>query len=281
LGDAIFKRDGDLFVPTPFAGSPWTDGAIHGGPPAGLLARCIEAYIGDPEMQLVRLTVDLFRAVPSQPLSVQVESVRSGRRIHVVQASIFADGMEMTRASAALLRRSDAPVGGREYPPPPGPDGLVVNSGLGRPQPRNEGAGASQPQQPPQTPRFNGFHTTIEVAWASELRAPIPTAWMRIPMPFIEGEETSPATRAAALSDFGNALANQVGTGETRPMSSLSYINSDITLYLDRNPVGEWLCLQADHRDEVEGVGHVESIWYDQRGRYARGVQARLANPRA
>jgi hypothetical protein len=98
-------------------------------------------------------------------------------------------------------------------------------------------------------------------------------------MPFVEGEETSPATRAAALSDFGNAIANQFGHGES-PVSSLSYINSDVTLYMDRDPVDEWLCLHVDHRDEVEGVGHVESVWFDRQGRYGRGVQARLANAR-
>src|SRR5690606_4737369 len=139
---------------------PWTADALHGGPPAGLLARAIEHYVDDPEMQLARLTVDLFRSVPSQPLSVQVESVRAGRRIHVVQASIFADGQEVTRAHGALLRRSDAPVGNLSYPPPPGPDGLPVASGLGRP--RQEG------EVEPERPRLEGFHTTIEVAWASE-----------------------------------------------------------------------------------------------------------------
>jgi acyl-CoA thioesterase len=271
LGDAIFHRDGDSFVPTPFAASPWTPGALHGGPPAGLIARCIEQYIADPEMQLARLTVDLFRAVPSEPLHVQVETVRGGRRIHVVQASIFAGDVEVTRGHAALLRRSDAPVGGFVYPPPPGPDGLEVNAGLARPS--TDGSRSERPGMP-------GFHTTIEVAWASERLAPRPTAWMRIPMPFIEGEETSPVTRAAALSDFGNAIANQVGAGEGRPISSLAYINSDVTLYMDRDPEGEWLCLQADHRDEVEGVGHVEAAWFDHRGRYGRAVQARLANPR-
>lgn len=274
MGDAIFHRDGDFFVPTRFAGSPWTPGAIHGGPPAGLIARCIEQYVADPEMQLARLTVDLFRAVPSEPLRVEVETVRGGRRIHVVQASIFAGDREVTRGTAALLRRSDAPVGGFVFPPPPGPDGLEVNAGLARPTPEAERAERSDRAGLP------GFHTTIQVAWATERLAPRPTAWMRIPMPFVEGEETSPATRAAALSDFGNAIANQVGSGESRPISSLSYINSDVTLYMDRDPVGEWLCLQADHRDEVEGVGHVESVWFDQQGRYGRGVQARLANSR-
>ena len=42
MGDAIFHRDGDLFVPSEYASSPWYRGYVHGGPPAGLLARCIE-----------------------------------------------------------------------------------------------------------------------------------------------------------------------------------------------------------------------------------------------
>ncbi len=99
---------------------------------------------------------------------------------------------------------------------------------------------------------------------------------MRIPVPFVHGEETTPTVRAAALSDFGNALANQIDEQEARR----SYINSDITLYMSRPPQGEWLCLQTHFRDDKRGVGFVESIWSDQHGRYGRVVQARLANDR-
>ena len=269
MGDAIFRREGDAFVPTPFAGSPWTRGALHGGPPAGLLTYAVEQHVGDAEMQVARLTIDLFRAAPMEPLRVRTETVRHGRRLRAVQASLVAGGVEVTRASALLLRRSDAPVGDDKHPPPPGPEGYPTQRGIAR-QPRNEGA-----ERPGRY--LEGFHTTIETRWVSEPGEP-PVAWLRIPMPLIEGVETSPAMRAAALSDFGNALANQVGNASAR---RLSYINADITLYLHRDPQGDWLCLSPDHRDETEGVGLVEAIWHDTAGRYARSVQARLANPRA
>jgi acyl-CoA thioesterase len=231
--------------------------------------------VDDVDFQLARLTVDLFRPVPSAALRVLVEPVRTGRRILTLQASIVADGVEVTRGQALLLHRSDAPVGSESFPPPPGPDGFETNTGLGRRPARRENP---TDVEAPHRPFLPGFHTTVETRWVSALGESPPTVWMRIPMPLVEGEETTSAVRAATLSDFGNALANQVGTGE-RAFGG-AYINTDISLYLTRDPIGEWLCLRADHRQEAAGVGLVESVWYDTVGRYARGVQARLANPR-
>lgn len=268
LSDAIFRRDGEHFIPTEFAGSPWYRGYVHGGPPAGLLARCIEQHVGDSEFQLVRLTVDLYRAVPSVPLLPKVETVRAGRRVIGIQAGLWADGVEVTRASAQLLRRSDEAPG--LQPPvtiPPGPDGLPVGQGFTRM--REDGTFERAPRG------LQGFHSTIEVAWATAADAPHPACWIRIPMPFVEGEETSPATLASALSDFGNAIA---GRFTLEGATGGSFINSDVTLYMDRDPVDEWVCLEVPYRQEIRGVGHVESIWYDRAGRYGRAVEARLAN---
>jgi hypothetical protein len=128
-------------------------------------------------------------------------------------------------------------------------------------------------------PRYPGFHTHIETRWVTAFggEAP-PTVWIRIPVPLIEGEETTPIMRAAALSDFGNAIGNQhLGLSGARS----SYINADITMYFHRDPEGEWLCLQGDYRTETAGVGFIDSIWYDEQGRFARGVQSRLLNSRS
>lgn len=269
MGDAIFHRDGDLFVPSEFAGSPWVRGYLHGGPPAGLVARCAEEHVGDAEYQLVRLTVDLYRAVPSVPLRVSVETSRAGRRVMGLQASLWADDVEVARASAQLLRRSDEPGVQLPVTLPEGPEGLPVTRGFARSEP--DGTVGPRPRSLP------GFHNTIETAWVTPEGALRPACWLRIPMPFIEGETTSPATRAAALSDFGNAVANRI-TPEGQDGGS--YINSDITLYLDRDPVDEWVCVEVPFRQEIRGVGHSESVWYDREGRYGRGVQSRLANAR-
>lgn len=274
MAEAIFTRDGDSYVPTHHARSPWSPDGLHGGPSAGLLAYAIERFIDDREMQLSRLTVDLFRMVPAVPLRTKVEAVRSGRRVVGVDATLLADGVEVIRATALLLRRSEAPVGGGVYPPPPGPHGIPTNEGVARgPRP------VPPPDAPPETllrrPYLQGFHTSVETRWVSGEQERPPVTWMRIPVPFIEGEETTPLTQAAALADLGNALGNIAGVGE-----GLSYINADINLNLTREPVGDWFCVRVDHRDESAGVGLVESIWYDERGRYGRVTQSRLANGR-
>lgn len=263
-------RDGDAFVPTPFSFGPWGPDAVHGGPPAGLLAYAILNHVNDPEMQLTRLTVDLTRAVPQKPLTPVVETVRAGRRVFAVLARLLADGQEVSRASALLLRRDPSAVVGEDvYPPPPGPEGYETQPGISR---------MKEPGIRPPS-RHQGFHTSVESRWVTGADDPEPKLWVRIPMPFIEGEETHPAVAAAALSDFGNAVASHVHSA--RHVRGLSYINADITLLMHRDPVGEWFCLHADHRDEVAGVGVVESIWYDTQGRYARVVESRLANQRA
>lgn len=267
MGDALFHRDGDLFVPSELAGSPWAPGLLHGGGPTGLLARTIEQHVGDPDYQMVRLTVDLFRAVPSQPLGVTVETVRGGHRIRSVAASLWADGVEVTRASAAYLRRNE--MRGLQPPVtiPPGPDGLPITPGFTLP--RSDG---SEP------PRLPGLHSTVRVAWATTNDVPVPACWVTLPVPLVEGEPTSPVALAATLSDFANAISNRLRIEGQRDGS---YINSDITLYMDRNPVGDWLCIQLPFRQEIGGVGHSETNWYDRDGRYGHVVQSRLGNPRS
>lgn len=267
MGDALFRRDGDLLVPTELAGGPWAPGFLHGGSPAGLLARAVEQHIGDSDYQMVRLTVDLFRAVPAQPLKVTAETVRGGRRIRSISASIWADGVEVTRASAAFLLRSDMP--GLQPPAPlplppevaPPTDGFFVPRAI---------AG--------NRPILPGLHRTVRTMWPAEDSGAMPACWVSLPVPLVEGEATSPASLAATLSDFGNALANR---REIAGQEGGSYINSDITLTMDRDPVGDWLCIELPFRQEIGGVGHAETNWYDRNGRYGHVVQSRLGNPRS
>jgi acyl-CoA thioesterase len=271
---AIFTREGETFVPTDLARSPWSPLLLHGGPPAGLLARAVALANPDPAMHVARLTIDLFRPVPKAPLTVSTSVVREGRRILVMEASLLADGAEVSRASALLLRQSDIEMPEAYLPPAalhPGPEGLPT-TGLGALMNRT---GPGLPDQSA-TPASGGFHTTIEVRRVSG--APGTgrgTAWIRIPVPFVLGEETTPLVRAAATSDFGNAL------GHIRPSEEFGFINADITLYLHRLPEGEWLCLETASSGQPHGLGLVESVMYDAQGPIGRVAQALIVNRRA
>ena len=63
-----------------------------------------------------------------------------------------------------------------------------------------------------------------------------------------------------------------------RIFGTTKIINADTTLYLSRPPEGEWLCLQAEHIADRQGIGVAEVVQHDHRGRYGRSLQARLAN---
>jgi acyl-CoA thioesterase len=261
MPEAVFQKDGERFVPTAAAGGPWSHETLHGGAACGLLARAIERGAPDPAFALIRLTVDLFRAIPRAPLTVRVEPVRAGRRVHAVAASLCADGTEITRASALLLRRSEAAAGAELGPPPPGPAGIATTR-----------------LSPDRRAGFpTGFHTTIECRWVSRGGETPPCVWMRLPVPLVEGEETTPLVHAAALADFGNALAS---FGARAAGREAGYINADVTLYLARAPGAGWIALEAERQSEREGVGFVDVALYDERSRFGRVAQARLLQGR-
>jgi hypothetical protein len=254
----VFVRDGERLVPTQSAPGPWNPEHLHGGPTCGLLARALEQVAGDPSLQPARLTVDLFRPVPMRPLRVASTRVRDGKRIRLAQASIFDGETEVARASALFLQRVPMPAA-QPWPGPvmPGPDGFAT-SGLWRDRPPASHA--------------RGFHSVIQARWVSAPEDRAQAAWFRMPMELVAGETTSPLCRAAAVGDFANAVASLSMRRDNAP----PFINTDTTLYLFREPEGEWIGMAADHSGAHEGVGVVEVIHFDHKGRYGRSLQARL-----
>lgn len=258
--DALFVPDGDRFVPTELGTSPWSSDSLHGGAPAALLARAIERHeAGDTAMQLVRLSLEILRPVPMAPLRIETRTVRPGRRVQLLEARLYADDVEVTRATGLRLHAVDLPL----------PDTAVD---------------AERPPSPPDT----GRPFTVEWGWRAfhthgmELRIvegdfaePGPsTAWFRLQQPVVAGEEPTPVMRAAAAADFGNGLS------QVLPMQGWLFINPDLTMTLSRPPVGEWVCLAASTHLADAGAGFAESALYDERGRIGRAVQSLLLDRR-
>ena len=100
-------------------------------------------------------------------------------------------------------------------------------------------------------------------------------AWFRLRHPLVAGEAPSPLQRLAAAADFGNGISSVL------PWNDYVFINPDLTIYLERPPVGEWFLLESETRLGHEGIGLSESVIYDERGRVARAIQSLLITPRA
>jgi Thioesterase-like superfamily len=247
------------FTATELARGPWDPGAQNGSAPAALLARALEQHPGGEELALARITIELLRPVPIDALELSIELVRPGRRAQLLDASLrTADGTEVVRARGVKLRRADVDAGAPAEPAPPPPE-------VGKPDDFNYRV----------RPTFARDAMEIRfVEGAYHQRGPA-TAWFRLRADLVSGETPSPLQRLAAAADFPNGISSVLG------WSTWTFINPDLTIHIEREPVGEWIGLRAQTRVHTGGLGFAEAALYDRDGRVGRSLQSLLVSPRA
>ena len=251
----VFEGSDGHFVATQFARGPWDPNALHGGAPAALLVRAFENLPNADGLGLARVTYEFLRPVPVGPLEVGAEIVRPGRRVRLLEASIVAEGVEVVRARGLQLQAAA-----------PGPEGASEHT----PPPRGPGHGRPAELDPPHRPLF-APPDVMEIRFVSgSWGNGACTAWFRLTSPIVSGEAPTPLQRLAAAGDFGN------GISATLSWDDYLYINPDLTLYIEREPTGEWICLESETRIAAGGIGLAESVLYDERGRVGRATQALL-----
>ena len=255
MAEALYLPDGDRFVPTVATTGPWDPGAQHGGPTSALLARAVEQVPSDEPMHVTRLTYDLLRPVPMTPLSIETEVIRSSRRISVVEARLLADDKLVMRVAALRIRAGDLELPDGVVPddPPPGEPGtgeLAIALGDGN--------------------AYNDIGVEIRFLEGGFQHAGPGTAWVRLRVPVVAGEEPTPLQRAAAAADLGNGLSSVL------KMRDWLYINPDLSVHVARPPEGEWIGMRAVTYPFGTGTGLAESAMYDSSGRFARAAQSLL-----
>jgi hypothetical protein len=258
--EPFFRREGDTFVPTRMANGFWgPKDNLHARVMIGLFAHVIEQQFGEPGLQPARLTVDLYRLPDLAPVTIATRLVRQGGRIKVIVAELFSNGVSSARASCQLLRRTEQPeasIWSRpawDAPPPeevPPPEFPFTEKWEMR------------PILPPGL--SHGHH----------LRAPGPRrTWLREVRPLVEGEPYSPFSRIATGIDYTSPTSNASETG-------LDFINSDVTLYLHRLPVGEWIGYEVTDHQSAEGVAIGHCVLHDIKGPVGFSSCAALAQRR-
>src|ERR1700756_5422192 len=105
---AIFIPQDEGFVATELARGPWDPGAQHGGAPAALLMRAFEQLPAADGLTIARVTYEVMRPVPLGELTLQASVIRPGRRVQLLEASLFRpDGTEVVRARALQIQHAD------------------------------------------------------------------------------------------------------------------------------------------------------------------------------
>lgn len=249
---ALYVAHEDVWHPSDLTRGPWDPAAQHGGAPAALLARAIERCEPDGAMVTARIAFDFLRPVPLEPLEVVAGVVRPGTRVMLIEATVTAGGRAVCRARALRIRGAEDGLEevGRDTAPPPPESGRPVRF--------------------PRTADGPTFASDgVEMSFVAGDYGPGPaTVWIRLRHPVVGGEDPSPLERTVAAADFGN------GVSAVLDWTAHVFINPDLTVYLDRPPEGEWICLEAVTRVGSAGVGLAESALHDRRGPFGRAAQA-------
>lgn len=266
LPDALYEPTdaADVFASTGLTSGPWDPGLQHAGPPAALLARAVEARSAINGGQTVRLGYDILRPVPVAPLRVEARTLRPGRRVEQLEATLSAaddpDRAPLMRVTAWRMRSEAVAL----------PDGA---------------AAAALPLAPPDTGRPGSFDWwTAEVAYHRALEwrfldggfaTPGPaTVWTHLEVPLVAGEAATPLQRLLVMADAASGVSAMLD------WSAYTFVNVDLGIHLERPPVGEWLAMAAETRLGPAGAALCTSVLHDEAGRVGASTQSLLVAKR-
>lgn len=254
--DWVFRVDGDDVLVSPNAAGPWDATMQHGGAPAALATWAAERMPTPAPMRVARLTLDLMRPVPIAPLRIEREVLRQGRKIQLCGVRLFAGDKEVVRASVLKVRYEAQPL----------PDD-VVEAALDVPMP--EECAILGPNV------MNSFTAGIELrstrrSLIEPRGAPV---WFRLDRDVVAGEAASQAMRAVVTADFCNT---------TSPLDfhAWRFLNADLTVSMAREPIGEWILLNAETWVGPDGAGIAVARLGDCKGYFGRAAQGLVIEKR-
>lgn len=235
---------------------PWFADAQHMGPPSALLVRAMErmppSRQGAPPSMIARVTVEVLGPVPAGPVEVRAEVERPGRTIEMLAATMSAGGRDVLRARAWRMARGDTAAHATGLAEPlPGPENATVRTDL------PEGW-------------LPGFMNAVEWGWLQGwLTEPGPgRAWIRQRVPLVDGEDPSPLQRVVLAADSANGIAAALDVRDWL------FVNTELTVHLHREPVGERFGVDAATVVGPLGVGTVSATLFDVDGHVGRISQA-------
>lgn len=251
--EPFFRKDGGLFTPTRAGVGPWDANSLHGRVIIGLLGAEIERRHGSPEYMPARLTVDMYKLPDLSPVEVVTRIVKDGYRIKVIDAEFISGGVSAGRATCQLLRKTENP-----------PGQVWMREPWGAPAPDDTPQAAESPmggmwKMRPISGKMRGFEPRR--TWMAEVRE------------VVEGDPLTPFVRVAVAADFASPFANIGDQG-------LGYINTDLTVYLHREPVGEWIGFESLTHGATQGVAIGECLLHDQEGYIGQASCTALAQKR-
>ncbi|WP_036568776.1 thioesterase family protein [Nocardia sp. BMG51109] len=245
--EAGFER----YLATESTVSVWAATMQHGAPPSALLGRAIERCGPRDGARVARMTMEILGPIPVAEIDVRAWVERPGKRVELVAAELVAarpDGSRRVVATArawriatsdttAVTLAADAPL----PPVPAAPDAdSTIPSGW-----------------------HVGYVKTVDLRSLDGGRR----VWVRPRTAVVDDERMSPLVRTLAVADIAN------GVGARLDPEKWTFLNTDLTVDLFRNPNGEWIGLDVQTSLGPDGVGLCSTVLHDEQGPIGRALQ--------
>lgn len=236
------------YQPTLHAQGAWLRHEQHMAPVTGLVAHCLQRFNDRDDLQLARLSLEILGVIPARPTRVDCETVRSGRTIELDEATVTIDGRVAIRARAWRLSRQDtAEVAADDTPPLPEPESMPP-ADLGQVW-------------------GGGFISSLEVRTDPDGEPGRGRAWVRPRQALVAGEPVHPVAAYLGVVDTANGVATRLDPRRWM------FPNTDLSIYLYREPVPGWVGFETSVAIGATGVGLTTSRLHDARGPVGRAEQ--------
>jgi hypothetical protein len=255
---SYFERAGTgRFRPTAATGGAWAVDEQHIAPMTGLIVHAVEelaAARGADGLVVARVSMDILGVLKLEEFQIQVETVRPGRTIELLEAVVIARGRAAVRARVWRMAQLDtAVVAGGAAPALPAPE-TVASWAMSDAWPGE-------------------FISTLDVRAIGPVRPGHTTAWISTRTDLLAGEPVSDLARFLALVDTANGIAMRESPKEWL------FPNLDLTIHLHRQPRGRWVGLDTTVVFGAQGHGLTSTTLHDTDGPVGRAEQILTVRP--
>ncbi|MEV0322874.1 thioesterase family protein [Streptomyces sp. NPDC050658] len=257
--DSYYVRiDEHRYKPTAHASGAWDPDELHFSPLGGLVVHAVERHLAeraaDAGLLIGRISFDILGRLALEECEIQVETVRPGRTIELVEATVRVAGRAVVRARVWLLAALDT--------------GAVAGGAQARLTPPEELAPWEMASVWP-----GGYIASVDVRPLSPPQPGRTTAWISTALDLVAGEKASPLASYVGLVDTANGIAVR------EDPTAWMYPNVDLTLHLHRQPEGRWTGLDTTVIFGGTGQGVTSTVLHDVTGPVGYAQQMLTVRP--
>ncbi|MGZ1489682.1 thioesterase family protein [Brevibacterium sediminis] len=238
----------DRLVSTLHSQGAWQPGEQHLAPASGMVLAEIERRLPSDKL-ISRVTFDVLGVIHSGEFTIDVDVVRPGRTIELVEAHMRHGERTSVTARVWRLQASDTEaVAGDEWSAMPP---------------------MSEVPEIPFTNRWGGgYIASLEGRQGADAHPGYARSWVRSPYPLVDGEIDPPTAAFVKFVDTANGLAVREDPKTT------FFPNVDLSIHLTRVPEAGWVGFDTKVAFGPTGLGQTTSVLSDVDGPIGTAVQS-------